>query len=280
ALVTGKDGEAIINQAPTLGVAWYPQRRSVNQSLALVKGRERRTSYKVALDRKTVEDGGFKIGDKVRISFLTVPPREFDLVGSFLFGGKKNGLAGATISAFEPTTAQELMNRTGQWDVIEARADSGVSQTELRDRIQKTLKDEGLAKDYESLTGDQLAKEQADDVKSNLSFFNTFLLIFAIVALFVRAFVVYNTFSITIAQRIRELGLLRALGASGRQVTTSVMAESLTVGALSSVLGLTLGIAIVNPLEALIGAFGIDLPSGPLQILPRTIIVSFIVGTG
>jgi putative ABC transport system permease protein len=280
ALVTGTDGEAIINQAPTLGVAWYPQKRAVNQSLELVKGRQARTSNEVALDLKTFEDGGFKIGDKVRISFLTVPPREFDLVGSFLFGGKKDGLAGATIAAFEPTTAQELMNRTGEWDIIEARADSGVSQTELRDRIQTTLKNEGLAKDYESLTGDQLAKEQADDVKDSLSFFNTFLLIFAIVALFVGAFVIYNTFSITIAQRIRELGLLRALGASGRQVTTSVVVESFTVGALSSVLGIILGIAIVKPLEALIGAFGIDLPTGSLQILPRTIIVSFIVGTG
>src|SRR5215510_14700026 len=124
ALVTGKDGEAIVNQAPTLGVAWYPQKRAVNQSLELVKGRQARA------------------------------PNEVALVGTFLFGGKKNGLAGATISAFEPTTAQELMNRTGQWDVIEARADRGVSQTELRDRIQETLKNEGLAKDYEALTGD------------------------------------------------------------------------------------------------------------------------------
>src|SRR3954447_6089313 len=280
ALVTGKDGEAIVNQAPTLGVAWYPQKRAVNQSLELVKGRQARTSNEVALDLKTFEDGGFKLGDKVQISFLTVPPREFDLVGTFLFGGKKDALAGATISAFEPTAAQELMNRSGQWDVVEARADSGVSQTELRDRIQQTLKDEGLAKDYESLTGDDLAKEQANDIKDNLSFFNTFLLIFAIVALFVGAFVIYNTFSITIAQRIRELGLLRALGASGRQVTSSLLVESLTVGALSSVLGILLGIAIVKPLEALLSAFGIDLPSGPLQILPRTIIVSFIVGTG
>src|SRR6476646_4827393 len=103
ALVTGKDGEAIINQAPTLGVAWYPQRRAVNQSLELVKGHQARTSNEVALDLKTVEDGGFKLGDKVRISFLTVPPRDFDLVGTFLFGGKKNALAGATIAAFDPT---------------------------------------------------------------------------------------------------------------------------------------------------------------------------------
>jgi len=204
----------------------------------------------------------------VKISFSTVEPREFELVGTFLFGGKENALAGATLAAFEPTAAQEFMNRAGQWDLVEARAESGISETELKGRIAKVLREEGLNKDYETLTGDELAKEQADDIKANLSFFNTFLLIFAVVALFVGAFVIYNTFSITIAQRIRELGLLRALGASGRQVTGSVLVESLTVGALSSVLGILLGIAIVVPLEALLSAFGIDLPFRRLRPRP------------
>jgi len=280
ALVTGKDGEAIVNQAPTFGLPWYPQRKSVNGSLELVQGRQARAPDEVALDQKTFEKSGYKVGDQVKISFLTVPPREFTLTGVFLFGGKKEGLAGATLAAFEPTTAQEVMNRVGQWDLIEAQAANGVSQTELRDNIRQTLRNEGLSKDYESLTGEQLAKEQSDEIQKNLSFFNTFLLIFALVSLFVGAFVIYNTFSITVAQRVRELGLLRALGASGRQVNASVMLESFVVGALSSVLGIILGIAIVRPLEALLGAFGIDLPTGSLQIEPRTIIVSFVVGTG
>ena len=218
ALVTGTDGEAIINQAPTFGLPWYPRNRSVNQSLELLEGRQARAPDEVTLDLKTFEDGDFKVGDTVRISFLTVPPQDFTLTGVFLFGGKKDGLAGATLAAFEPTAAQELMNREGQWDLVEARAESGVSETELRDRIRETLRDEGLNKDYESITGQELADEQADEIQENLSFFSTFLLIFALVALFVGAFVIYNTFSITIAQRIRELGLLRALGASGRQV--------------------------------------------------------------
>lgn len=280
ALVTGTDGEAIQNQAPTFGLPWYPQNRSVNQSLELVEGRQARAADEVTLDQKTFEDGGFKVGDTVRISFLTVPPTDFKLTGVFLFGGKKNGLAGATIAAFEPTAAQGLMNREGQWDLVEARAESGVSETELRDRIREALRDEGLSKDFESITGQELADEQADEIQQNLSFFSTFLLIFALVALFVGAFVIYNTFSITIAQRIRELGLLRALGASGRQVVGSVLVESLVVGALSSVIGIILGIAIVKPLYALFGLFGIDLPSGSLQIQPRTIIISFLVGTG
>jgi putative ABC transport system permease protein len=279
ALVTGKDGDAIQNQAPTFGLPWYPRRQSVNQSLELVKGRQARAPDEVALDLKTFEDGGFRLGDNARIAFLTVAPREFRITGVFLFGGKKDGLAGATLAAFEPRTAQQLMNRVGMWDLVEVRAESGVSQTELRDRIRATLRDEGLAKDYESITGQELADEQSDEIQDNLSFFNTFLLIFALVALFVGAFVIYNTFSITVAQRVRELGLLRALGASHRQVVGSVLAEAFAVGAFSSALGIILGIVIVPPLEALLRAFGIDLPSGPLQIAPRTIVVSFLVGT-
>ncbi|MFA5884618.1 MAG: FtsX-like permease family protein [Acidimicrobiia bacterium] len=280
ALVTGTDGEAIINQAPTLGLPWFPKRESVNESTEIAKGRQPRAPDEVALDLKTFEDGKFEIGDEARISFLTVEPRKFEVVGTFLFGGKKDALAGATLAAFVPETAQEVMNRVDQWDLIEVKADSGVSAVDLRDRVRQTLRQEGLAKDYESITGAQLAKEQSDQIQENLSFFNTFLLVFALIALFVGAFVIYNTFSITVAQRIRELGLLRALGASGRQVVGSVVLEALVVGALSSILGIILGIAIVKPLEGLLSAFGIDLPNGPLQILPRTIIVSFLVGTG
>ena len=280
ALVTGTDGEAIQNQAPTFGLPWRPPSDSVNQSSEIVKGRAPRTPDEVALDLKTFEEGKFRIGDTARISFLTVEPREFEVVGTFLFGGKKDALVGATLAAFEPETAQEVMNRVDQWDLIEVKADAGVSQTEVRDNIRQELRDQGLNGDYESITGDELAKEQSDELKKNLSFFNTFLLVFALIALFVGAFVIYNTFSITVAQRIRELGLLRALGASGKQVVGSVVAEAFVVGALSSILGIILGVLIVPPLQGLLSAFGIDLPGGALQIEPRTIIVSFLVGTG
>ena len=283
ALVIGTDGEAVQSQAPTFGTAWYPMRSEVNQSLVLLKTWKGRTgrqpelgaSDEVALDVKTATDGKFRIGDEVTISFLTVEPRTFTLTGVFEFGGDPDGLAGATLAAFEPTTAQELMNRTGQWDLIEVRAESGISQVEVRNAIRTVLR-ENDGRDYESITGEQLAEEQSDDIKENLAFFNTFLLIFALVALFVGAFIIYNTFAITVSQRARELGLLRALGASGRQVVWSVALEALVVGALSSVLGLALGIAIVRPLEGLLGAFDIDLPKGSLQILPRTVMVSLL----
>ncbi|HXY94826.1 MAG TPA: ABC transporter permease [Acidimicrobiia bacterium] len=277
ALVEGTNGKAIQNQAPTLGTSWYPEHTEVNTSLDLIHGRQPARASEVALDAKTFEDGKFKIGDRAKISFLTVQPRHFTITGVFEFGGNKNGLAGATMAAFVPSTAQEVMNRVDQWDQIDVRGDSGLSEVQVRDRIQTALRQQGLH--YEVITGKKLAEQQSNDIKSNLSFFSTLLLIFALVSLFVGAFIIYNTFSITVAQRLRELGLLRALGASGPQVVGSVAFEAVTVGLLSSILGLVLGIAIVKPLESLLSAFGIDLPTGPLQILPRTIVVALVVGT-
>src|SRR5262249_15480150 len=137
----------------------------------------------------------------------------------------------------------------------------------------------GLGNRYEVLTGHAYAKEQSSDIKEGLAFFNIFLLVFAGIALFVGAFIIYNRFSITIAQRTRELGLLRALGASGGQVVGSVTLVATTLGPLSPALGLGIGVAIVRPLEALLGAFGIDFPRGALQVQPRTVIVSMLVGT-
>ena len=285
ALVIGKDGKAIINQAPTFGTGWYPNRANkpaVNQSFDITRGAGPTKPRQVALDVKTAADGGFEVGDKVRITFLTTPPQEFTLVGTFEFGGNPDGLAGATLAAFTPKKAQEVMGLAGRWDYVEVRGAADLSETEVRDAIRARLPEFGRQLDappLQALTGEQLAAEQASDIKDNLSFFNTFLLVFAVIALFVGAFIIYNTFSITVAQRLRELGLIRALGASGRQVVFSVALEAIVVGLFSSIVGLLLGIAIVKPLEGLLSAFGVDLPTGPLQILPRTIIAALLVGT-
>jgi putative ABC transport system permease protein len=241
-----------------------------------------RNGGQVALDVKTAEDGGFELHDRVHITFLTTPPKDYELVGVFEFGGNPDGLAGATLAAFTPSEAQRVMGLTGKWDYVEVRGAPDLSEEQVRDAIRRQLPEMRRSLDappLQALTGQQLADEQSTDIKDNLSFFNTFLLVFAIVALFVGAFIIYNTFSITVAQRLRELGLMRALGASGRQVVFSVALEAIVVGLFSSIVGLLLGIAIVKPLEALLSAFGVDLPTGPLQILPRTIIASLVVGT-
>ncbi len=135
------------------------------------------------------------------------------------------------------------------------------------------------AQKYEVLTGKKLADEQASNVKDRLGFLNTFLLVFAFIALFVGSFIIYNTFSIIVAQRSRELALLRALGASGKQVTRSVAAEAFVVGLLSSVLGLALGVLVAIGLQSLLAAFGFELPTQAPVILARTVIVALVAGT-
>jgi putative ABC transport system permease protein len=281
ALVVGRDGKAVQHSkgAPTLALVWRSGKDAVNRSLTLTRGNAPSAAGEVVLDQQTFEDGGYKIGDPVTILFNAVPPREFTLTGVFQFGGEDAGPAGATLAAFIPSTAQEVTGFNGVWSEIEVASSRGVSPVQLRDSLRSELTRSDQAAQYQVITGEQLARERSDDIKTNLSFFNIFLLIFAIVALFVGSFIIYNTFSITVAQRTRELGLLRALGASGRQVVASVALEALVVGVFASTVGLGVGIAIVKPLEAVLSAFGVTLPSGPMQILPRTIIVSLGLGT-
>jgi putative ABC transport system permease protein len=172
-----------------------------------------------------------------------------------------------------------VLNRVGEFDQIDAKAAGGVSPEQLVQRIRAELTSTPDGNTFQVLTGEQVADETADDIKEGLSFFNTFLLVFAFISLFVGAFIIYNTFSIIVAQRSRELALLRAIGASGKQVTRSVTAEALLVGVLSSVIGLVLGVFVAIGLQALLEAFGFELPSQAPEILPRTIIVALVVGT-
>jgi putative ABC transport system permease protein len=288
ALVQDRNGQAIQNQAPTFGTTWHPPRQRVSQALELVprfkgaRSSQPTTGNDVALDITTADTGNFRIGDQVQIAFANTPPRKFRLSGVFRFGGADNALAGATLAAFTPTTAQAVLNppsQIGTWDQFNVKATPGVSEAQLRDRINAALRRAGLRGQYEAITGTQSATESSNNIKANLAFFNTFLLVFALVALFVGAFIIYNTFSITVAQRVQELGLLRALGASQRQVVGSVALEALVTGIVASLLGLGLGILLVTPLRGLLSAFNVKLPTGPLQVQPRTVIVAFIAGT-
>ncbi|MFO7592284.1 MAG: FtsX-like permease family protein [Acidimicrobiia bacterium] len=288
----GEPGEAIQNQAPSIGVTWGPD-RELNGAFGgdgrPEAGSRPKGPNQVALDEVTAEDAGISAkavercaasgaceGSRVQMVFLEQPPQIFDVVGIFKFGTVGN-LAGATLTAFDTATAQTVMNRAGQFDEIRIAAD-GISQQELRRRVADAVNAPGGPR-YEILTGEQLAADTSEEIKQNLAFFSTFMLVFAFIALFVGAFIIYNTFSIIVAQRARELGLLRALGASGRQVMGSVALEALVVGLISSVLGLVVGIAVAIGLQGLMNAIGFELPSGGLVVATRTIIVSVIVGT-
>ncbi|MET0628704.1 MAG: FtsX-like permease family protein [Acidimicrobiia bacterium] len=276
ATVVGRDGEQVVNGgAPPLGFNWPS--KPFASLYHLQSGSPPDSPDEVAIDEKTAKAAGYKVGDQVPMIFLTTPPGTYTLSGIFKYG--ESGLAGATLSGFETDTAQTVMNRVDEFDEIDAKAKKGVSPEQLVTNIEKALRADGELKGFEVLTGDEVAKETADNIKQGLSFFNTFLLVFAFISLFVGAFIIYNTFSIIVAQRSRELALLRALGASAKQVTRSVTAEALLVGLLSSVIGLGLGVFVAVGLQALLSAFGFELPTTSPVILPRTIILALVVGT-
>src|SRR5207253_2935783 len=151
----------------------------------------------------------------------------------------KSSLGGETLVLFTTPAAQRLLNSPNGYTEVQVAAKGGVGQQTLRDRIAAVLPAQ-----TEAITGKALADEQSSDVKQGLSFLTTFLLVFAAVALFVGAFIIFNTFTILVAQRTRELALMRALGASRGQVTRSVLVESVLVGTIASALGLGLGIGV------------------------------------
>lgn len=270
AQVVKKDGKPYgSGQAPVFGLNYDAD--PLTSSFTLRSGEAPSTGSQVALDATTASKAGLAVGDPVTV-LLRDGRNAFRVSGIFGFGENDN-LAGASIVAFSQATAEKVLGQPGEYQTIRLAAADGVSQSELRDRIMKAL-----PKGVEAITGEQSSEETASDIKDALGFFNTFLLVFAGVALFVGAFLIFNTFTILVAQRQRELALLRALGASRSQVVRSVLAEALVVGVLASVLGLGAGVGMAVGLQALIRAVGGDLPDGPLVIARSTVIACFVVG--
>ena len=254
---------------PTLGGNW----NDVSSGTVTVREGEAPTGPDdVAIDAATANKHDLAVGQKVQILFAE-GTGEFTISGILSFGDADN-LGGATLAIFETTTAQKVLGKEGAFDTISVVGDESVPASELRANIQDVLPD-----NVEAVTSATVADEQSQALKEGLGFFRTALLVFAFIALFVGAFIIFNTFSIIVAQRTRELALLRALGASRRQVMTSVIVEALLVGVVAAAIGIVAGIGIAMLLKGLLGVFGIDLPSTALKLLPRTIIVSLLVGT-
>jgi len=242
--------------------------------LTLTQGRPPNGPDEVVFDAKTAQRSGYFIGEKVHIvtsadQALLTPK----LVGILDFpeGGSLNG---ATYAAFDTATAQNLfLGGRDEFTDLWVTAKPGVSQSELRDQVEAVLPD-----GYEAVTGDDAADEAASDLLEAIGFLRTFLLIFAGISLVVGAFIIVNTFSILVAQRSRELALLRALGASKRQVTRSVLFEAFVVGLLGSTLGVGLGVLLAMAIRALFANFGLDLTGQPLIFAPRTVLACYVVG--
>ncbi|HTT90869.1 MAG TPA: FtsX-like permease family protein, partial [Acidimicrobiales bacterium] len=255
----------------TLGIAFDPDRQI--SELRLTEGKAPTTSDDVVMDAGTANKYHFKVGQKVTVLSARAP-KTYTITGIGQFGNAPN-LAGATLAAFTLPTAQYVVGEVGQLDYIDIVAKSGADKAAVQHDIARAI-----PRGTEVVTGQTVVQEETSAVNQALSFFSTALLVFAFIALFLGAFTIFNTFSITVGQRTRELALLRVLGASRRQVFRSVLAEAAIVGAVSSVIGIGLGVLAAFGLKELLSAFGISLPSGPLVFEARTVIVSFAVGIG
>ncbi|HEX6919005.1 MAG TPA: FtsX-like permease family protein [Actinomycetes bacterium] len=256
--------------APTMGSAWLGD--TPLNPYKLQEGEAPTTAGQVAIDQTTADKNGIAVGDRIQV-LTQSGSRAATVTGIVSFGQPGGSLAGATATLFDPATAQQLLGAPGTFYEILAVGDGTVSDDELRDRVAKVL-----PSSYEALTGDQLAAADSGSIKDALSFFSVFLLVFAVISIFVGSFIIFNTFSMLVAQRSRELALLRALGASRRQVNRAVVIEAFVVGLIGSTIGLGLGVLLSLGLKALVNLFLGDLPTSGLVFRPNTVFWAYLTG--
>ncbi|MGW7490183.1 ABC transporter permease [Streptomyces sp. NPDC054786] len=270
--IADKKGELIGNGFSTLGGNYFPGKDGKDARYPMRDGSAPRNPHEFALDAHTADRAGYKVGDTVRIS-VDGPVRKQRLTGIFTTDDGTVA-AGGSLALFDTPTAQKLLAVAGSFDEIDVKAAPGTSQSAL-----KAALDKALPKDTaETTTGKKLADDQAKAIAQSMNGMKTGLLAFAGIALFVGIFIIANTFTMLVAQRTKELALLRAVGAARRQVTRSVLIEAFVVGAVAAVTGLAAGIGIGAGLRALMGNFGATVPDGPLVISPGTVLASLVVG--
>jgi putative ABC transport system permease protein len=266
------DGKAVTTGgAPTIGLSFDPNPRL--SSLRVTSGHGPTTPGQVAMDAGTAAKYHFHLGERVRV-LLIGPPRTFTISGIVTFGSANN-LAGATLAAFDLPTAQQILGEPGRFSAVDVLTQPGADKAHVQRAISASL-----PPGVEVVTGQTVADEATNSINQALGFFSTALLVFAFISLFVGGFTIFNTFSIIVGQRTRELALLRLVGASRRQVFRSVLLEALLMGVVASLIGLGLGVLAALGLEALLKGFGITLPTGPLVFATRTVVAALVVGVG
>ncbi|WP_370327492.1 ABC transporter permease [Euzebya sp.] len=269
AVLLDLDGEQLGNpQAPSIAGS-VPTEEGMS-AVVLREGRFAETADEVVVDVGTATTEDLVVGDRVQV-VADGPATTHTIVG-FIGYGDLDNLAGATMALFDPDTAFERFNTDGGYAMVTVAAD-GVDHDVLRDRIARAI-----GADYEVLTSAQLGEDAASQVTEGLGIITTALLVFAGISLFVGSFIIANTFGIIVAQRTRELALLRAVGASRRQVVASVLGEALAVGVVGSVVGVGVGVGVAAGLRSVLDTFGLTLPEGPLVVEPATAVVGLAVG--
>lgn len=283
-IVIDEEGNPLSGQAPTIGTNWVTNENMSN--LFIAKGREPRDRSEFVMNINSVENDDLMIGDTYTIQ-LPVGPQEFTLVGAFNFADPdKDQSIGAKLVSFDVDTATRFLKGGQGWDQIDIDVASNADEDTVRAAIQQRVEaacDAGevtCSGQLEVITGQEIQEEQEDEFNQFIGTFQTILLVFAGIILAISIFVIFNTFTIVLGQRVKEFGLMRALGTTGRQITTTVVGESVVVGLASSALGFGAGVGLAYLLRWVSDLANLDLPLDNFVILPRTIIAAFVIGTG
>ena len=240
--------------------------------LNLVEGRWPSGGTEVVVDEGVAKDENLELGQRIGVAALG-PAQQYEIVGIAKYGDLSS-IGGATFAIFDIPTAQALLKKRGQLDSIQVAAEAGVTPEQLTQRIR-----DDLGANVTVRTGVEQADEESGEIATFTKIIRYFLLSFAGIALFVGAFVIFNTLSITVAQRTREFATLRTIGASRRQVLGSVIVEALVIGLGASIIGLFSGLGLAIGLTELFKALNLDLPRTETVFATRTIVVSLLVGT-
>ncbi|MET0661492.1 MAG: FtsX-like permease family protein, partial [Ilumatobacteraceae bacterium] len=265
------DGDAITSSGPSLGVSWVPEANLAG--VTLKDGEPPVGPDQLAIDKATADRAGFDVGDEV--AYVTDTGRFEGTITATVGLGDTDGFGGASIIALDLDTALDHFGAEGKVDAIDIALAEGADATVVRAAIEDVIPD-GL----EVITGEEVADENADDVNEFISAFGQGLLIFAFITAFVSAFIINNVFQITIGQRLRELALMRAVGASGRQVRRMITVESFFLGLTATLLGLVGGVLVAKLLVAGFNAAGAGFPSTGIVMEPRTVVMAALVGIG
>ncbi|WP_399091636.1 ABC transporter permease [Streptomyces sp. BBFR2] len=257
-----------------LGVAYVPGPGGRDARYPLTSGRAPRDGGEVALDRGTAAAAGYVLGDTVTLA-TDGPALKKRLVGLVSTTDSRVN-AGGTLAVFDKATAQKLFAAPGRYSGVDLTAAPGTDQFTLAARVGAVLP----ADRAEATTATALATQQSVFVAGTTSAYERLPLLFAVVSLFIGTFLIVNTFTVLVARRTREIALLRAIGATRRQVVRSVLAEAALVGLAASVLGFVLGLGVATALPAVLDTSGDALPSGPLVIGPAAVLASLVVGVG
>ncbi len=270
--VLDKDNQPLVTAQgpPNFGLNWLTS--PALNGWTIVDGASPVAANDIVLDAKSAKDGKYAVGDTVNVS-VTNGVQPFKVVGIAKFG-KLETWGGAQAALFATSTIQTLVGEPGMYDWISVAGQNNESQTQLSGEISKVI-----PPGTEAITGAEFTEESQSAFQKIIGIFSTFLLVFALIALFVGSFIIYNTFSIIVAQRTKELALLRALGASRGQVLRSIILEALFVGLIASIIGVGFGILLAIGLNKLMQSIGFSGPDTPIVLPPVAILVSLLVGT-